>query len=78
MIYIYEVGARVTLGDDVPAVITAVLIHKERIQYKCSWWNGRSRNEEWFDPFEVKYKDDAKRMAIGFMTNGEKDSELGT
>ena len=30
---------------------------KNHIQYKCVWWDGRSRKNEWFEEFEIRPTD---------------------
>ncbi len=59
-------GTQVDLAEDVQGTVTDVMVSGESdIQYKVSWWNGRSRCHEWFQAFEL---DNAgcERASIGF------------
>ena len=66
-IEVMQVGSPVTISDDIPARITGILIGENcGIQYQCAWWDGRTRNNEWLEQFEVTGTDEAQNMKIGF------------
>jgi len=66
-IEVIQIGSPVTLSDDIPARIIGIEINdKCRIAYRCVWWNGRTRNEELLEQFEVTRTDETQGMTIGF------------
>ncbi len=66
-IEVMQVGSPVTLADNIPARITSIAIDEKcRITYLCVWWNGRTRQAEWLEQFEVTRTDETQDMTIGF------------
>lgn len=67
---VYPIGKKVMLADNIPGIITAILIEpKNCLQYKVSWWNGRDRKSEWVNSFEVDPEDYRDCLKIGFVDN---------
>jgi hypothetical protein len=58
-------GASVIVGDDIDAIVTGILIRRERVLYECSWWNGREHKCEYLEECEVLSKN-TELVAIGF------------
>ncbi len=66
-IEVIQVGSPVTLADNIPARITAILINdKCRVTYQCVWWDGQTRHSEYVEEFEVTRADETQGMTIGF------------
>ncbi len=66
-IELIQVGSPVTVGEDIPATITGIAIDaKSRVTYRCAWWNGRTREDEWLEQFEVTRTDETQDMTVGF------------
>ncbi len=66
-IEVLQVRSRVTLADNIPAVITGILIHdKCRVTYQCVWWDDQIRTSAYLEEFEVTLADETEGMAIGF------------
>ena len=66
MIEIYTVGSEVDLGNKLKGKITEILIQAtDRIQYKCVWWDAKTRKEEWLSSFELEGKCEDK-LQLGF------------
>ncbi len=66
-IEVMQVGSWVTIADDIPATITAILINdKCHVTYECVWWNGQTRTSEYLEEFEVTRADETKHTTVGF------------
>ncbi len=62
-----QVGSAVTIANDISAIITGIMIEaKVHITYRCAWWDGRTRNSEWLEQFEVTRTDETQGVTIGF------------
>ena len=61
-------GTKGVIDDEIQATITSVAIHVgDYIQYQCAWWNGDSRNTEWFHENNLEALDKRKKkIKIGF------------
>ena len=69
-IEVIPVGSPVTLADNIPATITAILINdKYRVTYECVWWDHQTRTSEWLEEFEVTKADGSERTTVGFQVN---------
>ncbi len=69
-IELIQVGSPVTVGEDIRAAITGIAIDAEcRVTYQCSWWDGRTRQSEWLEQFEVQRVPGVEQMTIGFQPN---------
>jgi uncharacterized protein YodC (DUF2158 family) len=68
---VYKPGTEVILCDDIKARVTAVsILSEDLIQYKCCWWNGKSRTSEWVRPEEIITTDVKNNtVKIGFRHN---------
>ncbi len=66
-IELIQVGSPVTVGEDIQATVTGIAIDaKCRVTYQCAWWNGRDRQSEWLEQFEVQRVTGVEQMTIGF------------
>lgn len=65
MIEVIHPGSRVTIGGDVEALVLAVMIMTDGVQYKVAWWDGRERREEWIDPAEIG-SGEGEMVKVGF------------
>ena len=66
-IEVMQVGSPVTLSDNIPARITGIAINEKcHLTYRCVWWDGRTRKNEWLEQFEVTRTDETQGMTIGF------------
>lgn len=64
---VHKPGTRVTIGDDLPAMVSAVQIGaNDAVRYLIVWWDGRVRREDWVDPSELS-ETDLDRLRIGFI-----------
>lgn len=62
------IGRRVMLisGDgDIEGVVVGIQIAETGVQYRVAWWNGRTREEDWLYPFEIKDREPLS-LKIGF------------
>lgn len=66
MIEVVRPGSRATIGGDVEAVVLAVMLMTDGIQYKVAWWDGRCRNEAWIEPAEIGPGPEVERVKVGF------------
>ena len=65
-LWVFAIGHSVTIGDDIPARIIAVMIEENRhVTYKCGWWDGRKYTTEWLHELEVR-ADSVATTRIGF------------
>ena len=50
------VGTVCKIGDNIPAVITAVMFRGKdhHVSLEVTWWDGRQRREAWVDSSEVE------------------------
>ena len=83
---VFAVGTEVVIGTDaaITAVVTAVSI-RDRVQYECSWWDGRSRHSAWLSDCEVfsgkrcgLSRTKGARVRIGFVTVSPHPPTLST
>lgn len=67
-IEIYPPTTKVNIGgnDTIEATIQSVWIDNLNIKYKCSWWSGKDRKEDWFYESELDPIDQNKMVKIGF------------
>lgn len=78
---VFEPGTLVWIvghdGDAIPATVTGVCIFaNNQIKYHVSWWDGRTRKEEWMEEQEVIENTDeggSRYMPIGFMNGSCKE-----
>ena len=63
---IYKPGTKIKIHDEIEGVITQVIIiQTENCLYKCAWWNGRTRIEEFL--YEMEFSTDGQnKKPIGF------------
>lgn len=65
-IEVLPVGAEVAIGKKIAALVTAVMVEKrDKVTYRCAWWDGNNRHEEWLASFEVE-ANESHRQPIGF------------
>lgn len=65
-ITVVEIGAEVTLHEDVPARVTAVAIRGQgQVQYEVTWWTNGERRTAWVEECEIK-RTNPKRAVVGF------------
>lgn len=58
MLSVIPVGADVTVGGNVAAVVQQIIIAANgHVQYQCAWWDSGSRKCEWLHANEVEYAD---------------------
>ena len=69
MIEVYKPGTLVNIGgnDTIKAKVQSVWLDMLNVKYKCSWWSGKDRKEDWFygselDPVELG----EEKIKIGF------------
>lgn len=68
---IFEPGTKVVVAENLTGTIVQVLIEApRRVQYKVSWWNGRSRSCEWLESFEFEAHNGSTKVPIGFVGAG--------
>lgn len=63
---IFRIGTEVNLGKNLKGKVVEVLIsEKNQVQYKCVWWEGKTRTAEWVYASEVEgpYRE---KIQIGF------------
>lgn len=65
----FGIGSAVTVGGDVPGVVTGIAIYETGVKYLVAWWQDRNRNEEWLNEREIQ-ADSAERQVIGFKETG--------
>ena len=66
-IEVMQVGSHVMLSEDIRARITGIMIDdKCHVTYRCVWWEGGTRNNEWLEHFEVAGADEPEVMQVGF------------
>lgn len=66
MIEIYHPGQKVMSNGVEVTVLQVLLDSTYDVSYKCSWWAGNDRKEQWLKDFELEYKRNADRTQIGF------------
>ena len=66
MIEVIQVGTGVTLLNGSEAVVSAICIRgTDAVTYECSWWDGSSRQTDWF--LEKEFSSlGQERRGIGF------------
>lgn len=52
-------GSTVLVGGDIEAVVLALSLGRDGLQYKVAWWDGRTRTEQWVDQLEVCSRESA-------------------
>ncbi len=68
MIEVYDVGTLVVIGGDIEGFVVCVAIYaNDRIMYQVSWWNGKTRNCEWLEDWEVIHKAPCTSKVVGFI-----------
>ncbi len=71
-IKVLPIGCKVHLGigeERIEGVVEAVQISGEggsRIMYQVAWWNGRVRQENWLESFELQDAGSRTPLTIGF------------
>lgn len=67
---VIDIGERVSI-DGVTAVVVGILIReRQTIKYECSWWNGKSKELDWFEEFQVNhFSERTSTSQIGFIKN---------
>lgn len=64
-------GDRVTISRQIDGDVTALQISRDSLgglyvsQIQVAWWDGRRRECQWLEPWEVQLADDSEPM--GFM-----------
>lgn len=64
---VYEPGTKILIQTDIAGYIDQVLVTRTgNVLYKCIWWNGKDRKEDWLHPdeFTVEIKN---TIPIGFI-----------
>jgi len=75
---VFQPGTRVHVGPQhqpLVGMVNKVMIEGKdapTATYKVSWWDGRTRKEEWFENHEVRQAGSNQPSKIGFHTNKEK------
>jgi hypothetical protein len=67
---VYGIGEECQLcygADIVVAQITAVTIYEDGVSYRCVWWDGRMRCEQWVAACEIRPDKNTYARPIGFM-----------
>jgi hypothetical protein len=65
-IEVYKIGAQVNyLAREDAKVLEICISNKNKVQYKISWHDGRTRYTEWVESFEIDGNYKAKQK-IGF------------
>jgi len=59
------VGSSVVVGNDIPGLVTGILVDSDGLQYKVAWWAGSDRKSEWLTAAEVRCES-AQTVRIGF------------
>ncbi len=70
-IEVLAIGSRVLIAEqELPARIIGVWIKMGNVVcYRCSWWDGRTRKEEWLEAGEVHAVGEVETLKIGFHRN---------
>jgi len=64
-IAVFAVGTEVDLGKNLKGTVLEVLISEnDKVQYKCIWWDGKSRTTDWLSSLELKAT--TEKIYIGF------------
>lgn len=64
---ILKPGTSVLVGEKIPARVTQVLISEQMvITYKCSYWDGNSFKNEWFNNWDIEPTHKTDSVTIGF------------
>ena len=70
-LWLYPIGTKVFVGNDIPGVITGVMIEgNNSTTYRVAWWNERDRKSEWVTFPQLKAIDDGEPLQIGFVVSG--------
>lgn len=66
MLNVHRPGSRIQSGNHLTVIVVEVLISSDDcIKYKCSWWDGTTRYEQWLHPEELEYV--TEPYHIGFL-----------
>jgi hypothetical protein len=67
---VFAIGSEVEISTcGLVGRVLEVCLKSQGEQYRVVWWNGKSRNVEWFESCEVRASDKAKRTPIGFLAD---------
>jgi hypothetical protein len=71
-----DIGQSVTIGDDIPATITAVCVRgisgNRAVTYEVCWWDDRDRKEQWLPLNEITPAPArSPRLTLGFVMRGD-------
>lgn len=68
-IEVFRIGAPVKIGSGITGVITGVTIRQRlSVLYEVDWWDGRTRNSEYFAAFQVELDESPSPLKIGFVS----------
>lgn len=72
---IYRPGTTVGISPGTPTVrgtvLSVTIHHNERVSYRCSWWDGRSRHIGEFESSELSGASYEDTKTIGFHASKE-------
>jgi hypothetical protein len=76
-VFVYDIGTAVRIGlklDAIGGVIAAIQISDAGyVTYRCIWWSGRERKDEWLEAFEIAV-DNEPTVKIGFLAAAEQQA----
>ena len=65
---VYSPGTKVTISEDIPAIIAEVLIKEgDHVLYQVVWWEKGSRKVEWLTISEITFSEEDEKRQIGFV-----------
>lgn len=64
IIEVIAMDAEVIIDGEIPARITAICLRDKNVSYECTWWDERTRKQEWLTASEIKPKDTAHTHRI--------------
>lgn len=77
-IQIIKPGSSIIIDEDIHGKVIQVLIKaNDYVQYKCVWWDKKTRKDEWLESSEIEYAEEQNRQnvyQIGFI-KGKKRNE---
>lgn len=70
-ILVIPVGTPIKIGDDIDAIVAAVMIGDgSHVRYQVTWWDGKTRREEWVAGRECAIAPGRRVSTIGFLREG--------
>lgn len=70
---LHGTGSTVMIGPDkdLEATVLAIQIEEDCVKYQVSWWDGRTRKNEWLQSCEVNAHGGTVSIGVGFARGRE-------